>query len=65
MFVDATLRPNGDPSGPALAALQGFQLKAGSIALNNGATIANNGASDFWGNPLYSATPDIGPFERP
>lgn len=65
MFVDASARPNGDQSGPALAAVQGFQLKAGSIALNHGATIASNGARDFWGNPLYNGVPDIGPFERP
>ena len=25
----------------------------------------NNGGVDFWGDPLYNGTPDIGPFEAP
>jgi hypothetical protein len=65
MFVDSSARPNGDATGPALAKLAGFQLKTASPARNHGATIANNGGSDFWGNPLYSGAPDIGPFEQP
>jgi hypothetical protein len=65
MFVDSSARPNGDATGPALAKLAGFQLKTASAARNHGATIANNGGSDFWGNPLYSGAPDIGPFEQP
>ena len=65
LFIDASARPSGDKSGPALAALQGFQLKAGSPALNHGAVLANNGGRDFWGDALYNGAPDIGPFERP
>jgi hypothetical protein len=65
MFVDGSIRPKGDESGPALGALAGFQLKAGSPALEKGVAISGNGGTDFWGNPLYSGAPDIGPFEKP
>jgi len=65
MFVDGSVRPNGDQAGPALGALQGFQLRSGSIAIDKGTAIATNGGVDFWGDPLYKGTADIGPFERP
>jgi len=65
MFVDSSVRPNGDQAGPALSALQGFQVKTGSLALDHGKSITQNGGADFWGNPLYKGVPDIGPFERP
>ena len=64
-FVDSSQRPKGDQTGPALGKLAGFQLKAGSPALEKGVAIEGNGGKDFWGNPLYAGTPDIGPFEKP
>lgn len=65
MFVDANTVPKGGAAGSALSKLQGFQLKAGSAALEHGVMVANNGGHDFWDNPLYQGTPDIGPFEKP
>lgn len=64
MFVDSTMRPNGGASGPALA-LEGFKLRSGSPAVNNGVTISSNGGRDFWKGTLYVGTPDIGPYEAP
>jgi len=65
MFVDGAARPSGDQSGPALSQLAGFQLKAGSPALEAGVAITSNGGMDFWGDPLYKGAPDIGPYEAP
>lgn len=64
-FVNSANIPKGDMTGPALAALTGFQLKAGSTALEKGVSISGNGGADFWGNALYTGSPDIGPFEKP
>lgn len=52
-------------------ATAGFQLKEDSplvgagkyIALN--ASAENNGGRDYWGNPLYAGSPDIGAYELP
>jgi hypothetical protein len=63
LFVNSATHPNGGPAGPALSQLTGFQLQAGSPAINAGVVIANNGGVDFWGNPLYTGAPDIGPQE--
>ena len=63
LFVNSALRPAGDQTGPALARLTGFQVTAGSPAINNGVVIANNGGVDFWNDPLYTGAPDIGPYE--
>jgi len=41
-------------------AVAGFDLKQGSPCINSGQNIANNGGIDFWGNPLYNGTADIG-----
>ena len=65
LFVNPAARKSGDVAGPAFASLKGFQLAAGSPALNNGGAVANNGGADFWGTPLYVGTPDIGPYEAP
>jgi parallel beta-helix repeat protein len=65
LFVNPAARKNGDLTGPAFASLKGFQLSAGSPALNSGLVIANNGGVDFWSTPLYVGTPDIGPYEGP
>jgi hypothetical protein len=64
-FVNSATHPNGDQTGPALSMLAGFQLMAGSPALDSGVAITNNGGVDFWGDPLYNGTPDIGPYEAP
>jgi hypothetical protein len=65
MFVNSAMRPSGGPAGPALSQLAGFQVRAGSLAIDRGVSITNNGGVDFWGNPLYNGTPDIGPYEAP
>jgi hypothetical protein len=65
MFVDSTMRPNGTQAGPALGMLDGFKLRAGSPATNNGVSVANNGGHDFWNTPVYVGMPDIGPYEAP
>ena len=65
MFVNSATHPSGGASGPALSGLAGFQVRAASPAVNAGVAITNNGGVDFWGNPLYNGTPDIGPFEAP
>jgi hypothetical protein len=65
MFMNSATHPNGGPTGPALAGLGGFQLRAGSPAINAGVSITGNGGVDFWGNPLYVGQPDIGPYEAP
>lgn len=51
-----------------VAATKIFQLRPGSPAINRGKPIAApypDGGRDFWGNPLYSAAPDIGAHEVP
>ena len=63
--MNSATHPNGGPAGPALAGLGGFQLRAGSPAINAGVSITGNGGVDFWGNPLYVGQPDIGPYEAP
>jgi hypothetical protein len=65
MFMNSATHPNGGMSGPALSQLAGFQLKAGSPAIDKGVSITNNGGIDFWGDPLYVRTADIGPYEAP
>jgi hypothetical protein len=64
LFVDSSSVPSGDESGPVLGALGGFQLRAGSPALEKGASLRDNGGVDFWGDPLYTGAADIGPYER-
>lgn len=41
----------------------GYQLTAGSAAINAGKYIQNNGGKDYWGNALYNGAPDIGAHE--
>jgi hypothetical protein len=65
MFVNSATHPSGGASGPALTGLAGFQVKAGSPAIDHGVSISGNGGVDFWGNPLYHGSPDIGPYEAP
>ena len=65
LFADVSSYPVGDESGPALHQLAGFQVDPSSPARDHGVAITDNGGVDFWGNPLYAGTPDIGPFERP
>jgi hypothetical protein len=56
---------NGGSSGPAVSSLGGYELQAGSPAINAGASIANNGGLDFWGTTLYVGAADIGVTEAP
>ncbi len=65
MFTNSATHPSGGAAGPALTGLGGFQLRAGSPAINGGIAIAGNGGLDFWGDALYKGLPDIGPYEAP
>ena len=56
---------SGGMSGPAFGSLTGYQLQAGSPALNAGLSVSNNGGLDFWGDTLYSGSPDVGAYEAP
>lgn len=62
-FANIGTWPSGDASGPALDALSGLTLVAGSPAVDNGTMVADNGGVDFFGNALYNGAPDIGPHE--
>ena len=53
---------SGSAAGPAFSSLNGYQLNAGSPAINAGVTIGGNGGVDFWGDALTGA-PDIGAYE--
>ena len=66
MFVNSATHPNGGTSGPATPSqLAGFQVRAGSPAIDKGVSITGNGGVDFWGGTLYVRTADIGPYEAP
>jgi len=65
MFVNSATHPSGGMSGAALSQLGGFQVKAGSPAIDNGVSISGNGGVDFWGDTLYVRAADIGPYEAP
>lgn len=43
--------------------VSGFKLTAGSTCINAGHDIPNKGNEDFWGNPLYQKTADVGAHE--
>src|SRR5262249_48390283 len=61
LFVNSAPHPSGGAAGPAaLSSLTGFQLRAGSPAINAGVAITDNGGLDFWNTPLYVGLPDIG-----
>ena len=41
--------------GLGIDSLDGYKLKAGSPCIDSGVGIADNGARDFWGNPVPNA----------
>ncbi|MEM8566137.1 MAG: choice-of-anchor Q domain-containing protein [Bacteroidota bacterium] len=43
--------------------LTGYQLQPMSPCIDAGKKVADNGEQDFWGNPLYNGSPDIGAYE--
>lgn len=45
--------------------LSGYLLEKDSPAIDAGAVVADNGGRDFWGNALYTGSPDVGAFESP
>jgi len=51
---------NPGSGGTGISTVNGYKLQAGSSCINTGKTIANNGGRDYWGNPLYAGSPDIG-----
>ncbi|MDQ6423638.1 DUF4082 domain-containing protein [Paenibacillus sp. LHD-117] len=54
---------NPGSGGDGRDTVGGYQLQAGSPAINAGKWIFNNGGKDYWGNPLYNGAPDIGAHE--
>jgi len=44
--------------------LEGYKLQSDSPCIGEGKTITNNGGYDFWGNPLYNDSPDVGAHEK-
>ncbi|NQX58441.1 fibronectin type III domain-containing protein [Paenibacillus qinlingensis] len=43
--------------------VDGYKLKPDSPLIGAGTVVANNGGRDFWNNPIYRGSPDIGAFE--
>ena len=56
---------SGGAGGPAFGSLTGYQLQAGSPAINAGAAVSSNGGLDFFGDALYAGAPDVGAYEAP
>jgi hypothetical protein len=54
------LNPN---TAAGRASADGYKLASSSPLIHAGATIANNGGKDFFGNSLYNGAPDIGAYE--
>lgn len=54
---------NGGTGGDGLDTVAGYKLQADSPLIGAGKVIVNNGGKDFFGNPLYKGSPDIGAFE--
>ncbi|MDF2926481.1 MAG: hypothetical protein K0R57_5395 [Paenibacillaceae bacterium] len=48
-----------------LSTLEGYKLKPDSPLIGAGKAITGRGGRDFWNNPLYTGSPDIGAFEDP
>lgn len=63
MFVDPPGKGGTAIDMKNLDRLSGYQLQPNSPAINAGIEINDNGGKDFWGNPLYNNTPDIGVHE--
>ncbi|MDQ6422668.1 DNRLRE domain-containing protein [Paenibacillus sp. LHD-117] len=43
--------------------LPGYKLQSASSLINSGMYVGSNGGKDFWGNALYTGSPDIGAYE--
>jgi len=54
---------NPGSGGTGLNSLTGYRLQSASPLIGQGAWMNNNGGLDFWGNPLYTGSPDIGAHE--
>lgn len=55
-----------DPNpGDGFSSLEGFKLQPSSPLIDAGMVINAPGTQDFFGNPIYNQTPDIGAFEMP
>lgn len=46
-----------------ISTLEGYKLKPDSPLIGAGKVISGGGHRDFWNNPLYTGSPDIGAFE--
>lgn len=60
---DPLFENGGGASG--LDTAQAYKVANNSPAINAGAAVEGNGGVDFFGNPLYSGSPDIGVYEAP
>jgi len=56
------VNPGTGGNGPGT--VNGYTLQSLSPCINKGKVIVNNGGSDYWGNPLYYGSPDIGAYEH-
>src|SRR4029453_6452843 len=52
LFIDSSIHPSGTQTGSVFSFLSGFQVRAGSPAIDKGVSIPNNGGLDFWNTPL-------------
>lgn len=66
MFANPSVTgPYGDAtSGPQLATALGYAPTDGSVLIDSGAAIADNGGADYRGADLYHGAPDVGAIEH-
>lgn len=55
----------GPNPGDGISTLNGFKLQPSSPLINAGTPMTTPGVYDFFGNPIYNQTPDIGAYEVP
>jgi hypothetical protein len=58
-FVDPGTGADG------IGSTEGYKLKPDSPLIGAGMAVINPGARDFWNNPIYTGSPDIGAYEDP
>lgn len=61
--VNANPLFSGSAPGDGISSCSGLTLQASSPCINAGIGIGSNGGNDFFGNTLYTGSPDIGAYE--
>ncbi|WP_438444112.1 golvesin C-terminal-like domain-containing protein [Gorillibacterium sp. sgz5001074] len=56
---------NPGQGGDGMASVAGYRLQPDSPLIGAGRAMEEHGGKDFWGNALYTGSPDIGVFEAP